>query len=145
MPARFTVRVTHPLPFISAVLRALKGPASLSLEGDLSQADFQGITYDWDHPTSILSRNTIWPVQDFVIVPLTNESVELLITRVLPHVGLRTRVLHLLIERNAQLFFAAYDQFAPDSVWIDAAIGEALLNEQLAEGTINTYKFLTTG
>ncbi len=145
MPARFAVHVTKPIPFVSAVLPAFAGTALLSLEGDLSQVDFRGIAYASHHPPSVLQRNTIWPVQDFVIVPLTNAATQLLVQHVLPHIGLKTRVLHLLIERDEQLVFAAYDQFAPKCVWIAASIGEQFLKERLVERSIKAYHLMPDG
>ncbi len=145
MPSRFAMHVTQPLPLVSAVLRAFAGTASLSLEGDLLQATLQGLVYDWGHPTAVLPRHTSWPIQDFVIIPLTHDAIDLLIQRVLPQIRLRTRVLHLVIAYNEQVVFAAYDQFAPECVWIDASIGEPFLIERLREGSIKDYCLITDG
>ncbi len=145
MPSRFAMHVTQPLQLVSAVLRAFAGTASLSLEGDLSQANLQGMGYDWGHPTAVLPRHTSWPIQDFVIIPLTRDAADLLIQRVLPQIGLRTRVLHLVMACNEQVVFAAYDQFAPECVWIDASIGEPFLIERLREGSIKDYCLITDG
>ncbi len=110
--------VRHPMKLLAAILDEFRGDGRLSLEGDLSQCDLRGISVVANEPIGVLRRNTLYPQQDFVVLPLDADTPELIKRQILPRVGIRNRVIHLPIEKGGKLVFAAYDPFDPDCVWI---------------------------
>ena len=64
------VRDRHTLLRIVGGVLAADGVA-LSLEGDLSHHRFPRELHPRFEPAGLFTRNTTWPVQDFVILPLT--------------------------------------------------------------------------
>src|SRR6202050_541428 len=102
-----------------AMMEALAGDAHLSFEGDLSGFRLMQIAGASDEETTTLKRNTTWPKQDFVVVPLEPE----IAPAVLPAIGgnVPKRILHIQIEKSGHIEFAAYDRFHPECVVLGRA------------------------
>lgn len=63
--------------------------------------------------TSILKRNTSWPIQDFVVLPLEDDLVKAIVTGIGGTVS--RRIIHIQIEKNGNLELGLYDNFDPNS------------------------------
>src|SRR5215831_11779518 len=56
--------------FLVALMEELAGGAHVSFEGDLRKFSLVNMRGASEEPTAAFKRNTTWPKQDFVIVPL---------------------------------------------------------------------------
>jgi hypothetical protein len=104
-----------------ALMEELASNASrMSFEGKLEVFNILSFPGARREETDILKRHTIWPKQDFVIVPLEPLSA----SRILAATGGRVprRVVHMQIERAGVLEFGAYDSFDPDCLFFGPAI-----------------------
>jgi hypothetical protein len=61
--------------FLAAALAELAGVAQVSFEGDLSSTSLFDVAGACSDETQVLKRNTLWPKQDFVVLPLEAETV----------------------------------------------------------------------
>ncbi|MGH7173881.1 MAG: hypothetical protein ACRELG_26685, partial [Gemmataceae bacterium] len=95
-----------------SMMRALAGEAHISFEGDLSRCRrlfaVPGASTD---ETEVLHRATIWPMQDFVVLPLEAETIRPILDEVLPEGRVVHDIIHVQIERMGRLEFGAYDNF----------------------------------
>ena len=132
--------VKKPIELLAILIENFCGNANLALEGELSHQDFSQIPGTSKIPTNILVRNTIWPEQDFIIMPIEVGTKDLIKGKILSQVGLRTNVLHILLEKEGVLVFAAYDTFDPDSVWLSNKADKKLLEELREARIIGGYK-----
>jgi hypothetical protein len=140
MPLSFQVRVKKPVDFIRAALTYFQPQCFLSLEGDLCHYDSARLPGASVEPTDVLRRNTLSPRQDFVIVPVTPETLETVTRQVLPQVGLKHRILHVQIACAGRLVLGAYDAFHREGCWIDRCVGEETVSSWKASGIIGWYE-----
>src|SRR5262249_45923132 len=79
-----------------------------------------------DEPTAALKRNTTWPKQGFIVVPLEPYSGKKIITALGGAVP--KAVLHVQIEKGGALQFGAYDRFHPECIFFGSAVRSELVN-----------------
>ncbi len=92
-------------------MRHLAGEAHISFEGDLSRCSFPPSLSPSLDETPALRRQTLAPKQDFVVFPLTSESVRPILDVVLPDNRCLADIIHIQIEKAGQLQFGSYDEF----------------------------------
>jgi len=126
-------RVRDKVRFLTAMMDELAGDAHVSFEGDLRRLNFSTLAGVSDQPSSVLKRNTIWPKQDFIIVPLEPSMG----TRVIAALGgvIPRAIIHIQIEKSGRLEFGAYDNFHPECIFFGSAVREAVI-ERLASQEI---------
>jgi hypothetical protein len=116
-------------------MEELAGHASrMSLEGKLevfSILSFPGATRE---EAGILKRNTIFPKQDFVIVPLEPLTAPAILRAIGGRVPRRVR--HIQIERAGILEFGAYDSFDPECLFLGPAITSQFLASLVEQGIL---------
>ena len=95
---------------------ALCGASALSLEGQLSKVSgtIAAMAGVGDDETPVLKRNTIAPIQDFVVLPLEWDTVETLKTTILNHLNLNDDVIHVQIAKDGVHVFGIYDLDYPE-------------------------------
>ena len=76
LAASHRVDVRNKPAFLRRTMSELSGDARLSLEGDLSRCRFSSEVLIGQDETPVLTRGTIWPRQDFVVLRLRAETVE---------------------------------------------------------------------
>jgi hypothetical protein len=140
MPLTFQVRVREPVDFIRAALTYFQPHCFLSLEGDLSHYDSSRVPDASDEPTEVLRRSTIWPKQQFVILPVTSMTLETISRQVLPQVGLKHRILHVQVAFGGRLVLGAYDAFHRECCWVDQCIGQDTISSWKESGIIGWYE-----
>src|SRR5438552_2787504 len=95
-----------------AMMRALAGDAHISFEGDLSRCrelfDLPGASMQ---ETEVLRRQTLYPVQDLVVLPLEPDGIRAILDAVLPEGRVVHDIVHVQIETAGRLEFGAYDNF----------------------------------
>lgn len=123
-----------------AVMSALAGGAHISFEGDLSGCrrlfELDGASAA---ETPVLKRNTLWPVQDFVVVPLEPENVVPILQEI---VGRRLvhEIVHIQIEKQGVLQFGSYDHFHADGCVVWLGVAEPSLQELKSKGILRSYE-----
>jgi hypothetical protein len=115
------------------LMNELAGAAHISLEGSLPPAilGFPGASA---MESEILKRGTLWPVQDFSILPLESDVVPNILRAIggtIPH-----SILHIQIEKDGKLAFAAYDNFHPECIYFGEAISANLIERLIANKTL---------
>lgn len=123
---------------LTEVMRALAGDAYISFEGDLSGMQVCQLPGCLRDETSTLRRNTNWPQQDFIVLPLDSPAV----WSILKGIGgtIPKRILHIQIEKDGHLQFAAYDNFHPGCVVFGTALGTDLLDRLFDAGILRDVR-----
>lgn len=92
---------------LAIAMEALAGSSHISFEGDLSALKLSSIPGSSHAEGPVLKRHTIWPQQDFVVVPLETYLVPQIVTG---YGGtLSSRILHVQIETDGRLALGIYD------------------------------------
>ncbi|MGA2808995.1 MAG: hypothetical protein ABSE87_12745 [Terracidiphilus sp.] len=133
-PQRQFWKVRHRNRFLLTIMKELAGNAHISFEGDqkvLGLAAIQGATQVED---SVLKRNTLLPRQEFVSVPLEPSTLSPIFSKIGGTIPKSVR--HILIEKNGQLEFAAYDNFHPECIFFGDAVSNAFLDVLISEGVL---------
>jgi hypothetical protein len=122
-----------------AIARALAGGAQVSFEGDLSCCGLQRLADASAEETVALRRNTLWPREDFVVLPLETDTLKPILAEVLPEGRLVKAIIHVQISKLGRLAFGAYDNFHRDcTVAFDPSL-IPLLDALQAKGVIRSY------
>ena len=102
------------------LMEELAGDAHVSFEGDLKRSTLLSIPGASKEPTVTLKRNTIWPEQDFVIVPLEPS----MSGRIIAAIGgtVPRTIFHIQIEKAGVLQFSACDNFYPQFIYFGGGI-----------------------
>jgi hypothetical protein len=131
-PARWAVRDKRRL--LAAILEKLAGNAHISFEGNLRNLTLVDIPGAAQDKTSVLERNTTWPTQDFVVLPLESDT----INGILSAIGTTVprSILHIQVEKDGVLEFAAYDQFDPECIFLGAVLKGEFLDSLVSEGLL---------
>ena len=117
-----------------AILEHCKGDSLASFEGDLSKlslANLEGASLD---ETVSLKRGTLWPKQDFVVLPLDRLTPKAVIAAL--GGSIPSSVLHIQIEKNSKLAFGAYDNF--QHLHFGESLDEAFLNQLISHGILHS-------
>ena len=110
-------------------MRAFQGDTSyIALEGHLSSYDLTALEYASLHETASLKRQTISPILDFVVAPLTSQNIEVISKAVQRKDGIskHSGLIHVQISKDDKLVFGGYDNFDRDCVFVDGLSEELL-------------------
>ena len=123
--------------FLHRILQELAGKAWVSFEGGPSVLGLMQVPGAGIEETPVLRRSTIAPRQNLVIVPLTHDTIE----PIWKGVGgtLARDVLHVQIERDGKLVFAAYDRFHPGCVAFGTDFPEVLLHSLIEDRLLEEF------
>ena len=125
-----------------AFLRLCVGDGRASFEGDLQHlgiGDLPGATYD---ESDLLRRQTRWPRQDFVILPISVETLSTL-KRSLGVSGLFKdggALNHVQVEHHGRLLLRACDNVHRQCVAAYEPVPIALLDELVSVGVLRSYR-----
>jgi hypothetical protein len=120
--------------FLIAVMTALAGDAHLSLEGDLGSTQVLHMVGASVNETAILKRNTTWPAQDFVVLPLETDIIKAIIASIGGTVP--RGILHIQIEKSGQLELGLYDNFGPDTSFFGPRLTPELFGRLESKGVL---------
>jgi hypothetical protein len=135
----FYVDVRDKPAFLLAALRLLAGGAHISFEGDLGGCDFASIAEVSLEETRALLRNTAFPRQDFLILPLEPDTIDAVMQGV-PPAQLVKKIHHVQIEKGRRLELGIYDQFDPDSSWVGEAFSAPFLDSLRAKTILRNWE-----
>jgi hypothetical protein len=105
-----------------AIMQHFQGDGSfISLEGTLSSFQAPVLENAVMTETAELKRNTLSPVLDFVVAPLSAHNVDMVSRAVVDNDLLSEGggIIHVQIASGGRLVFGAYDNFHPDCVFVD--------------------------
>jgi hypothetical protein len=114
---RFRLYTKHKPELLFALMRTLAhADARISFEGRLSYTELAQIAGASLSETEVLKRNTILPGMDFVVLPLTPETVPEIKEAIVSKVAFKdyAGIVHVQIERQGRLAFVACDHFHED-------------------------------
>jgi len=124
-----------------AILEKLGGSVHISLEGDLHGFNLDKFPRVSDNETAVLKRNTIWPKQDFLVIPLESPMGQNLLSAISGAVP--KRIIHIQIEKNGILQFGAYDNFHPGSVFLGPAFTQEFVDSLVSQGILKPVQART--
>jgi len=128
-----------------AVMRALAGGAHISFEGDLSRCPGLFALPDASaEETRALRRHTIYPVQQFIVLPLEPDTIRPILSEVLPEGRVVRDISHVQVERAGRLAFGAYDNFHRDCVVCWSAVPRELVEQLTVSGVLRSWEFAPT-
>ena len=121
-----------------AMMQEFEGNAHVSFEGDLRALPLSRYPGASFQPTVVLKRNTIWPEQDFVVVPLETSSSK----KIYASIGgaVPRRVLHIQIEKGGALEFGAYDNFHPECIFFGDGVKRELIEALVSSGILQPVR-----
>ena len=121
-----------------ALVEELAGNSHISFEGDLQHFNLMKFAGASANETNVLKRNTLSPTQEFVVIPLSPSMGQQLlaaISRAVPR-----RILHIQIERDGVLQFAAYDSFDSDCLVWGPALKAEFFESLVSQGVLETMQ-----
>ena len=130
-------KVQNKRGLLLALMERLAGDAHISFEGNLKGLKLLSMPDASEEPTPALKRNTLWPKQDFVIVPLEPPMTGGIIAAIggtIPR-----SIIHIQIETSGVLQFGAYDHFQPECNYFGSAVQQALIEWLISEGIMRAY------
>jgi hypothetical protein len=120
-----------------AMMEELAGGAHVSFEGDLRGLALFSIPGAFGEPTAALKRNTLWPKQDFVVVPLEPSMGQKIIAAIGGTVP--GAIIHVQIEKDGQLHSGAYDNFHPQCIYFGTGVMQAFLESLTSQAILRPY------
>lgn len=127
--------------FLVALMKYLAGSDSrISFEGDLSKCDFSALPSQHTEPNGAFQRNTTSPKQDFVIVPLTSETIRPILDQILPEARCVHDIMHIEIEKGGELVLSACDNFHHECTAVSPSVPTSILDSLKSSGVIRSYK-----
>jgi hypothetical protein len=119
-----------------AMMENFSGGAHISFEGDLKALGLSNIPGASKDETETLKRNTTWPKQDFIVLPLESSSSKAIVSAVGGTIP--KSIIHVQIEKGGSIQFAAYDNFHPQCIVFHPAMDKAILESLVSEGVIRS-------
>jgi hypothetical protein len=119
------------------MMQELAGGAHVSFEGDLRGLRLMSFPGASEESTAVLKPNTIWPKQDFVVVPLEPSMDQKIIAAIGGTVP--GAIIHIQIEKDGQLQFGAYDNFYPECIYFGSAVNEGVMQSLVSQNIMRPY------
>jgi hypothetical protein len=140
----YRLETRHKPRLLSAMMHALAAEESkISFEGTLSQTELTRMEGVTDEETGVLKRGTLQPKLDFLVLPLTQETLAAIEKAINSKIAFGYKgICHVQIERNGKMAFAAYDNFHQECVVAYSAVSSALLDELTKTRILWNYKRL---
>jgi hypothetical protein len=136
--ARTRWRVRDKARLLTAITEKLGGDAHISFEGSLRHLSLLTAPGSSQDETVALKRNTLWPQQDFVVLPLESLILKQIL---LASSGTVPRtILHVQIEKADTLQFAAYDNFDPECIFFGNTLGDIFVDSMISAGVIEKMR-----
>ena len=130
-------RVHDKRRLLLTMMEEFAGDAHISFEGDLSALPLSSIPGASQEETGALKRNTRWPKQDFIVLPLESSTSKAIASAIGGSVP--SAIIHIQIEKDGTLQFAAYDNFHPQCIVFSEAVKPAVLESMVSESVMRPY------
>jgi hypothetical protein len=100
-------------------------------------SEIEGVSTD---ESPILKRATAWPTQDYIALPLTNETMPLIHSAIESRVAFGpSGILHVQIQKDDKLAFAAFDGFHEETTVVFYGVSTDFLAEPVATGVLRSF------
>ena len=103
-------------------------------EGNLSGTSLFDVAGASSDETQVLKRNTLWPKQDFVVLPLEAEMVGPIMAAVGGTVP--RGIIHIQVQKDGRLELGLYDNFAPKFMFFGSSLTSTFLATLQDTGTL---------
>src|SRR5271156_1916199 len=120
--------------FLAAALAELAGVAQVSFEGNLSGTSLSDVAGASSDETQVLKRNTLWPKQDFVVLPLEAEMVRPIMAAVGGTVP--RGLIHVQVQKDGRLQLGLYDNFAPEFMFFGPGLTPSFIATLQEDGVL---------
>jgi hypothetical protein len=134
----YEVSIENGQQFMTWAVDFFAGSAHISFEGIFALDSFATTWGATTESNDILKRNTLAPKTNFLVLPLEQETKEVITRTVLPQIGLRRNVHHIQIEKDGQLVLGVYDSL--QHCWIAGRIQAADLESLKASGVVRSFR-----
>jgi hypothetical protein len=124
-----------------AICDQFAGRGEISFEGELGRFDLTSIPGSVASERGLLRRATESPKLDFVVLPLTDDTIARLKTALTGSkvFGRDGAVIHVQLQSGGRLVFAAYDNFHKDCVVAEEPISLEFLQSLAERGLLRAY------
>ena len=122
-----------------AMMKFLAGDAHISFEGNLSRCQFPPELNPTLKETPALVRQTLFPRQDFVVLPLEESTIRPILDVVFPNNRYLRDIAHIQIEKHGEQQFGSYDNFHDDCIVCFLGIPTSLLDDLQQKGVIRSW------
>ena len=124
-----------------AVMKELVGNSIISFEGDLSNLELDKIESSRSDETEVLRRQTASPVLDFIVLPLTEKTLQEIWSEISQKDHLVNEgIIHVQIESEGELAFGGYDNFHRECTIAYSALSIEFLESMKELGIIRSLK-----
>ena len=124
-----------------AVMKELVGNSNISFEGDLSNLELDKIESSRSDETEVLRRQTASPVLDFIVLPLTEKTLQEVWSEISQKDHLVNEgIIHVQIESEGELAFGGYDKFHRECTIAYSALSIEFLESMKELGIIRSLK-----
>ncbi len=130
----YRLDVHRPITLLGTLLRHFAGNAQISLEGDLSQCDLQGIQGMAKYEPKNCGSG------EGVILPVELSTLDDIIRQILPRAGVRNRIVYIGIEKDGKPVFNSYDGFSKGFVLLTTGVGEIFVKDLVVNRIISNYE-----
>jgi hypothetical protein len=131
-------RVRDKARLLTGIMENLGGGAHISFEGSLRHLTLLTTPGSSQDETAALRRNTLWPQQDFVILPLEFPIIKRILSA--SSGTLPRTILHVQIEKAGTLQFAAYDNFDPEFIYFGNTLGDVFVDSMVSAGIMEKMR-----
>ena len=125
---------------VAAMMKALAGGSRISFEGKLSCCRLTALPGASGEEAGALTRQTLFPRQDFVVLPLEPDTLRPILAEIMPSGRLVREIVHVQIERGGVLEFGSCDNVHPECVVSGPGVSDDLLAKLLAQGVLRAYE-----
>ncbi len=122
-----------------AFMKEFEGNARITFEGNLSKCDFSAFPAAPCEPDGVFQRNTTIPRYDYIVLPLSEETIKPILAQVLPEGRCVHDVIHIQIEKDGELALSACDNFHPECTWAPLS-AEPILQRLKEKQVIRSYR-----
>ncbi len=137
----YSLEVKQSTSLLEILLKYFVGNARISIEGDLSQCDLNGIqVLAKFQPDFVVVSGYEDSDIGGVILPVEVSTLDYILRQILPRAGVRKRFFHIKIEKDGKPVFNSNDGFSKDSVLLTAEVGENFVNDLIAKRIIWKYE-----
>ena len=125
-----------------AMMRTLAADdGRISFEGKLSRSELAQMAGVVCEEVGVLKRATLQPRLDFLILPLTQKNLSALERAIVSKIAFgHGGIIHVQIERNGKMAFAAYDNFDRECVVAYSDVSPSLLEELTKALVLRSYR-----
>jgi hypothetical protein len=124
--------------FLLAIMEELAGNAHISFEGDLRNLRLSSLPGASETETAALKRNTLWPRQEFVVLPLELSTGKVILSAIGGTVP--GSIIHVQIEKAGVLEFGAYDNFHPECIYFRGGVRLEFLESMVSQGLLRSVQ-----